>query len=286
MSAPRMHRDMSYRKPVPKYEPTPPSSPVPSPYGCASVPHPIDIPSAWCKSQPGEYYAEGPFDVVVPSFLISQPVPVMPMPMPCTAIEIVVNERAQEAQFKTHTSLNEPLTRYATPVEKEEIGEGLTAGKAQKRRIHTTYRPPTPPLPALHKRRRLTATYQVDDDNTLPPKYTAEDSDRAPRNTSIRTMPSFSTEKTFISVTSPSGSNTSSGRTTAASNYPLDSNTKLRCMKAVDIRSEHTPRDMFQVDLKTRVASAEAPSISEQLGGTLLELHAQMKRIGSVLCCF
>ena len=45
MTAPRMRRDMSYRKPVPHYEPTPPPSPLPSLAGLSSPPLANELPS-------------------------------------------------------------------------------------------------------------------------------------------------------------------------------------------------------------------------------------------------
>ncbi|KAH6915369.1 hypothetical protein BKA70DRAFT_1258787 [Coprinopsis sp. MPI-PUGE-AT-0042] len=268
MTAPRMRRDMSYRKPVPAFEPTPPPSPIPSLAGLSSPPVANHLPSLSWKGK-----ERAPSDGTVPSLLlrVDAPAPTAqtvgrksthtpPPPPPPTKVD---NE-----SLRTTTSSSSGGTRKTRDSAKRSKQLALA---------DMDFRPPTPPLPAQHRRRRLTTAFHSNDELRRPPSHAATcelDTTNSlhPGRTygpSLRPMPSFSTEKTLWSTSM----NPSSGRTTATGFYLNDSEKKMNSTTMIPIKTEHTPQNMFQVNIK----KAEPSLTSQMLQGA--------KSFCSVFCC-
>jgi hypothetical protein len=98
----------------------------------------------------------------------------------------------------------------------------------------------------------------------------------------LHATPSFTTERTFISVNPVSS--LSSGRTTATGDYYTVEAEKKSSLTMIPIQSEHARQDMFQVDAR-KLKNRQGPSMSEQVGEVLVGIHDHMKKIGSILCC-
>jgi hypothetical protein len=139
-----MHRSMSYRKPVPTYIPSPPSSPRQSTFPLSTQPN-LDLevpplPPNWREvlDQVGM-------------------LPPRPIAESCQLLPTVTGEYIEMDMTELASSVvSDNLTVYGDQVVFPGPGNRSTSNVpwTQKRRLHQQYRPPTPPIPSQHKSRQ------------------------------------------------------------------------------------------------------------------------------------
>ncbi|KAF8897600.1 hypothetical protein BD779DRAFT_1491695 [Infundibulicybe gibba] len=162
-----MHRDMSYRKPVPTYIPSPPPSPPSSPdSNIARLSFSLDsLAGRQLPPLPGDWRQ------IIEQTLVATPPAVVHLRREST-IDGRSSARTSDAttqdgrlSFFTASSYHgyvqpEASTSQAwtdngvEPPNPGDLSSSPMPEKRPKRRLHQNYRPPTPPLPAHHKRLR------------------------------------------------------------------------------------------------------------------------------------
>ncbi|KAF9464485.1 hypothetical protein BDZ94DRAFT_1307997 [Collybia nuda] len=158
-----MRRSMSYRKPVPEYIPSPPSSPM-SPSLHLVISLDADglvppLPDQWRSTSsqaPTQPFSNTTFDI--PRALISGLSEPQERSIPLIKVEPVDALEGNEAARKSRSASDSPVS----------------VERPTKRRLHQQYRPPTPPLPTHHKIHRLP------DNQSIVESYDKSSSDAAP----------------------------------------------------------------------------------------------------------
>ncbi|KAF6762298.1 hypothetical protein DFP72DRAFT_878462 [Ephemerocybe angulata] len=284
-SSSSLRRDMSYRKPVPKYQPSPPPSPLPAPQLppvdlelLQVTDHFLSLPLGWSPSQePRPLPREPRAELLVPTMI--------PREYPLS------ERRATTAM--SHRGVS-PMNSGSPDSSMSEDGEGLQDPRAtpdrKRRRLHREYRPPTPPLPAQHKRRRLTVT-------AFPEEGIAMSASACPsRDTSrmyggsIRPTPSFVTEKTFVSLGAAPTMNSnhgSSGWSGGLTTFVSESDPRLS-VHPYSLPLYNGPRarksSSFS-ELEFDKTEYQAPTtISSRVSGALTSFRAGLKSF-LMFCC-
>ncbi|KAJ3541914.1 hypothetical protein NMY22_g3699 [Coprinellus aureogranulatus] len=206
MASSNVRRKMSYRKPVPEYVPTPPGSPAPATLPAMDLDLAqvtddlLSLPPTWSHSRTHSPPNEG-HQLVVPSMFSGAP----------STGTANSSRYTPPPLFIQGSSSRESLSREASTqgADHEVYGpdDRATSPDRKRRKLHREYRPPTPPLPALHKRRRLTVSALPDEkaeisqgDTSMNFEFQQVDNIVDDRERSLRLTPSFTTERTFVSL--------------------------------------------------------------------------------------
>lgn len=232
----------------------------------------------------------------------------------CLAMHLI----RDQSLFVQGSSSQESLSREPSQGGDHEVAESRMSPDPKRRKLHRVstfcsqpagnkdnnsssqeYRPPTPPLPAQHKRRRLTVSAYPDESEVSHGEASIHrDLQQVPNvvddreqggSRSLRPTPSFTTERTFVSLGAtpqPLGdtsmaSGWSGGLTTFVSesdprltHYPLPLYNPPS-MRIPDSKNEYE---------KTRY-QAPPPTWSSWLCDTLASCRAGLQRFCVVFCC-
>lgn len=158
------------------------------------------------------------------------------------------------------------------------------------------YRPPTPPLPAQHKRRRLTVSAYPDEASQREGSVSRDgqgtnhipDDLEKGRSRSLRPTPSFMTEKTFVSLGAspqPMGDTSmASGWSGGLTTFVSESDPRLTQYPL----PLYNPPSMRIPDSKTEYRKARhqaPPAPSSWLRGALASCRAGLQKFCVVFCC-
>jgi len=137
-----MQRSMSYRKPVPTYIPSPPSSPRQSTFPPSTQPNlglqVPPLPPNWREvlDQVGT-------------------LPPRPNAESCQSLPTVTGEYIEQDMTELASSVvSDNITVYRDQMVLSDIRSTSNVPWTQKRRLQQQYRPPTPPIPSQHKSRQ------------------------------------------------------------------------------------------------------------------------------------
>jgi len=194
-----MQRSMSYRKPVPTYIPSPPSSPRQSTFPPSTQPN-LDLevpplPPNWREV----------LDHV--GMLPSRPNAESYQLLPTVTGEYI----EQDMTELVSSVVSDNLTVYGDHVVLPGIRSTSNVPWTQRRRLHQQYRPPTPPIPSQHKSRQSLLDSESNSEVTLTHDVHRQidhfrlyhDYPRGPGASSLKISSSFRTMGTF-NISNPS----------------------------------------------------------------------------------
>ncbi|KAF9009004.1 hypothetical protein BDQ17DRAFT_1349350 [Cyathus striatus] len=283
MSTPISPRNMSYRKPVPEYIPSPPPSPPrPSPLRLSlALPSPDQdtppLPSDWRET-------------ITKVATSSRPDAALLVPGNDLHPSISL-EYAHYASFLTPSAVDTAAFVYdydnswrSSPSGRLSVSLA-SPNRRRKRRLYQHYRPPTPPLPTRHNKRRRHPSIEIESNDSL--FYDQEVSEvveirvQGTMDTSVpsllRTSPSFHTEKTLVSLNYSEPS-------TGWSNDVGSAITSDRGNRSVQVSAMHT----LSIDKVRRLNSMASPvdnmSFWERLGIWGRSFKSKLTRLTLIFC--
>ncbi|TFK43468.1 hypothetical protein BDQ12DRAFT_675029 [Crucibulum laeve] len=279
-----MQKDMSYRKPVPKYIPSPPPSPPSSPRSMSLFYTPSlleedapPLPNDWR-------------DVINKVAVPTKPQPALIMPGSDIYPSITVQEPYISEQVSANTVdcpsspsyTNDDSEGWPSPPSRSTTYTPSANSRERKRRLHQHYRPPTPPLPAQNKRRRLPDIEP--EESTFNKTDTKEDTyhdisftDTGP--SSLRSASSFRTEKTLVSFDRTEPSMLWSGATCGSDSEAGDHSIPVLPMHIVNY---DMVRKINGSSGNPSPSPANKPSWWERAGTTL---KSKLWSFSRVFCC-
>jgi hypothetical protein len=164
------------------------------------------------------------------------------------------------------------------------------------------YRPPTPPLPAQHKRRRLTVTSSYPEENDashcglsingdlqqVDNLVEGREHQGGPR--SLRPTPSFTTERTFVSLGAPQtgqigDTSVASGWSGGLTTFVSESDPRLNHYPLPIYNPPSMPKPGFDAEYEKTRHQQPPPSTTTGWMGSLASCRAGLKKIAILFCC-